>query len=83
MNNNKVYLSAILSRNKLYKTKLFWKNVIELKLVKKLEDDISRLKNVPTQSEKRKSLLGKLGDKIGLNTSNKNSLLAKTRIISL
>ena len=83
VNNNKVYLSAILSRNKLYKTKLFWKNVIELKLVKKLEDDISRLKNVPTQSEKRKSLLGKLGDKIGLNTSNKNSLLAKTRIISL
>ena len=57
--------------------------MIELKLVKKLEDDISRLKNVPTQSEKRKSLLGKLGDKIGLNTSNKNSLLAKTRIISL
>ena len=83
VNNNKVYLSAILSRNKLYKTKLFWKNVIELKLVKKLEDDISRLKNVPTQSEKRKSFLGKLGDKIGLNTSNKNSLLAKTRIISL
>ena len=83
VNNNKVYLSAILSRNKLYKTKLFWKNVIELKLVKKLEDDISRLKNVPTQIEKRKSLLGKLGDKIGLNTSNKNSLLAKTRIISL
>ena len=83
VNNNKVYLSAILSRNRLYKTKLFWKNVIELKLVKKLEDDISRLKNVPTQNEKRKSLLGKLGDKIGLNTSNRNSFLAKTRIISL
>ena len=39
MNNNKVYLSAILSKNKLFKTKLFWQNVIELKIVKKLEDD--------------------------------------------
>ena len=83
VNNNKVYLSAILSRNKFYKTKLFWKNVIELKLVKKLEDDISRLKNVSSQSEKRKSILGKLGDKIGLNATNKNSFLIKTRIISL
>ena len=83
VNNNKVYLSAILSRNKFYKTKLFWKNVIELKLVKKLEDDISRLKNVSSQSEKRKSILGKLGDKIGLNAINKNSFLIKTRIISL
>ena len=83
VNNNKVYLSAILSRNKFYKTKLFWKNVIELKLVKKLEDDISRLKNVSSQNEKRKSILGKLGDKIGLNVTNKNSFLIKTRIMPL
>jgi hypothetical protein len=54
VNNNKVYLSAILSKNKFYKTKLFWQNVIELKLVKKLEDDISRLKNVSAPNEKKK-----------------------------
>lgn len=57
INNNKVYLSAILSRNKFYKTKLFWKNVIELKLVKKLEDNIKRLKNVPSPNEKKKKYI--------------------------
>ena len=83
INNNKVYLSAILSKNKFYRTKLFWRNVIELKLVNKLEDHISRMKN-----EVFKGLFSKLGDKIGLSNSNnnishKNSFLAKTRIIPL
>ena len=83
INNNKVYLSAILSRNKFYKTKLFWKNVIELKLVKKLEDNIKRLKNVPSPNEKRKSIFDKLSDKMGLNNNKINSFLSKTRIIPL
>ena len=82
VNNNKVYLSAILSKNKFYRTKLFWQNVIELKLVKKLEDDITRLKNVSAPIEKRKSILGKLGDKMGLNSS-RNSFLSKMRIMPL
>ena len=81
INNNKVYLSAILSRNKFYRTKLFWKNIIELKLAKKLEDDIVRLKNVSKSNEKRKSILDKLGNKIGFN--NRNSFLIKARIIPL
>ena len=83
VNNNKVYLSAILSKNKFYRTKLFWKNVIELKLVKKLEDGIPRIKNVTTQNEKRKSIFEKLGDKIGLSNTIKNSFLTKMRIIPL
>ena len=83
VNNNKVYLSAILSKNKLFKTKLFWQNVIELKLVKKLEDDISRLKNVSTPNEKRKSILGILGNKMGLNNNKNNSFLSKMRIMPL
>ena len=83
VNNNKVYLSAILSRNKLFKTKLFWQNVIELKLVKKLEDDISRLKNVSAPNEKRKSILGILGNKMGLNNNKNNSFLSKMRIMPL
>ena len=83
VNNNKVYLSAILSRNKFYRTKLFWKNILELKLVKKLEDDISRINNVSSPPiERKKSIFGKLGDKIGLNT-NKNSFLSKKGIILL
>ena len=83
VNNNKVYLSAILSKNKFYKTKLFWQNVIELKLVKKLEDDISRLKNVSAPNEKRKSILGILGNKMGLNNNKNNSFLSKMRIMPL
>ena len=83
VNNNKVYLSAILSKNKLFKTKLFWQNVIELKLVKKLEDDISRLKNVSAPNEKRKSILGILGNKMGLNNNKNNSFLSKMRIMPL
>ena len=83
VNNNKVYLSAILSRNKFYRTKLFWKNILELKLVKKLEDDISRINNVSSPpNERKKSIFGKLGDKIGLNT-NKSSFLSKKGIILL
>ena len=83
INNNKVYLSAILSRNKFYRTKLFWKNILELKLVKKLEDDISRINNVSSPpNERKKSIFGKLGDKIGLNT-NKSSFLSKKGIILL
>ena len=84
INNNKVYLSAILSKNKYYRTKLFWRNILELKLVKKLEDHISRMKN-----EVFKGLFSKLGGKIGLsnnnnnNISHKNSFLAQTRIFPL
>ena len=83
INNNKVYLSALLSKNKFYRTKLFWRNVIELKLVNKLEDHISRMKN-----EVFKGLFSKLGGKIGFNSNNnnishKNSFLAQTRIFPL
>jgi hypothetical protein len=83
VNNNKVYLSAILSKNKFYKTKLFWQNVIELKLVKKLEDDISRLKNVSAPNEKKKGILGILGNKMGLNNNKNTSFLLKMRIMPL
>ena len=40
-NNNKVYLTAILSKNKYFRTKQFWRNVIELKLAHKLCDYIA------------------------------------------
>ena len=85
INNNKVYLSAILSKNKFYRTKLFWRNVIELKLVNKLEDHITRLKNVLLPGEKPKGIFSNL---FGLNNNtnnitHKNSFLSQTRIIPL
>jgi len=46
INNNKIYLSAVLSKNKYYRTKYFWKNIMELKLAHKLCDHIERLKKL-------------------------------------
>ena len=85
INNNKVYLSALLSKNKFYRTKLFWRNIIELKLVNKLNDHISRLKNVVLPGEKKKSIFSKLvGKSTNINTiSRRNSFLSQSRIIYL
>ena len=84
-NNNKVYLSAILSKNKYFRTKQFWRNVIELKLAHKLCDYIKRLRNITLPEEKKKGIFGKLGDAMGVNNTNahKFSLLSKSRILPL
>ena len=84
-NNNKVYLSAILSKNKYFKTKQFWRNVIELKLANKLCDHIQRLRNLTLPEERKKGILGKLGDAMGVTNVNahKFSLLSKSRILPL
>ena len=84
--NNKVYLCAILSKNKYFRTKQFWRNVIELKLAHKLSDHIERLRNVTLPEEKKKGILNKLGDAIGINNNaniSKFSLLSKSRILPL
>jgi len=49
---DKIYLCALLSRNKFYKNKTFWENIIELKLANKLEDHIERLKEIILPEEK-------------------------------
>ena len=84
-NNNKIYLSAILSKNKYFRTKQFWRNIIELKLAHKLCDYIERLRNIKLPEEKKKGIFSKIG-----KTSNKNlqeiykgSILAKSRILPL
>ena len=56
INNNKVYLSAILSKNKYYRTKDFWKSIMELKLALKLGDHIQRLKLMEFPEEKKKRI---------------------------
>ena len=85
LNNNKIYLSAILSKNKFFRTKQFWRNVIELKLAHKLNDHIERLRNITLPEEKKKNIFNKLGDAIGMNNTNahKFSLLSKSRILPL
>ena len=83
INNNKVYLSAILSKNKYYRTKTFWKNIMELKLVNKLQDHILRLKNYILPEEKNKGFFRKLSGKILSGDAHKNSLIGRSHIVSL
>lgn len=85
--NNKTYLSAILSTNKLYRTKYFWEDYIELKLVHKLSDYISKFKQIslPEEEKKKKSsLFSKIGNVLGLNVEAKQkSILYNSRIRKL
>ena len=84
INNNKVYLSAILSKNKYFRSKYFWRSIMELKLAHKLGDHIERLKKIVLPDEKKKGLFSKIGSKMGItNTLHKNSLLSKSRILPL
>jgi len=81
INNNKVYLSAILSKNKYYRTKTFWKNVMELKLANKLQDHLIRIKNYILPEEKNRPIFKKI--KIQIKDAHKTSLIGKSRIVSL
>ena len=83
-NNDKVYLSAILSKNKYLRTSQFWRNVLEFKLANKICDSITRLNEVfAIKDDKKKGLFSKIGGAMGLNTGAKNSLISKTRILPL
>ena len=83
-NNNKVYLSAILSKNKYYRTKDFWKSIMEVKLAHKLEDHIERLKLLEFPEDKKKGFFSKIGNAMGItNTLHKSSMLSKSRILPL
>ena len=84
INNNKVYLIAVLSKNKYYRSKHFWRSIMELKLAHKLGDHIERLKKLILPEEKKKGLFSKIGSAMGItNTLHKNSLLSKSRILPL
>ena len=72
--NDKIYLSALLSKNKYYRTKQFWRNVLELKLANKLIDHIKRIKNIKSQKTKIFSIIFK---------DNSKYFLRKTRIYPL
>ena len=78
--NDKVYLNALLSKNKYYRTKQFWRNVLELKLVNKLEDHIKRFKNLKIKEKTKGGIFSKM---FGNNNNNKQYLLEKTKILPL
>lgn len=51
---DKVYLSALLSRNKLYSSKSFWTDLIELKIARKLEEIMRKSNGSFKKKEKEK-----------------------------
>ena len=66
-NNDKIYLSALLSKNKYLRTSQFWRNIIEFKLANKISDSIKRLNDVFNfKNERRKSFLSKISGAIKL-----------------
>ena len=83
INNNKVYLSAILSKNKYFRTETFWKNVMELKLANKLQDHILRLKNYILPEEKNKGFFKRMSGKLLTGDLHKTSLIGKSNIVPL
>ena len=83
-NNDKIYLSAILSKNKYLRTSQFWRNYLEFKLANKICDSIDRFNDVFVfKDSNKKGLFSKIGDAIKFNNTTKNCYLSKTRIIPL
>jgi hypothetical protein len=64
---DKVYLCSLLSKNKLYSTRTFWLDLIEMKLKKRVEDAMFKMENKihNTYFEKDSGVFGNLGSKIG------------------
>ena len=82
--NYKIYLSALVSKNKYFRSKFFWRDILELKLANKLVDHIDRLKKVTLPLEKKPSLLSKIGNHFGKNKEIRNqSLIYNSRIKQL
>ena len=51
--NEKIYLCAILSQNKFYKSKQFWIDLIEFKLARRLEEHLQHLQSIEIKNEKK------------------------------
>ena len=81
--NDKIYLSALLSKNKYYRTKQFWRNVMELKLANKLADHIKRFKNLKIQEKSKTGIFSLIGNAIGIKENSKSNLIGINRILPL
>lgn len=81
-NNTKIYLCALISRNKYYRSKFFWRNLIELKLANILQEHIARLKKIKLPEEKNSSFFRRLGSKLSSNKEIKNDSVVFTNKVS-
>ena len=52
VNNKKIFLCAILSKNKYFRTKTFWKNICEVKLSYKINDLVLKINDMDFPNEK-------------------------------
>ena len=83
-NNDKIYLSALLSKNKYLRTSQFWRNILEFKLANKISESIKRFNDVFVfKKERKKSFLSKIGEAMKLKNSFNESIFSKNRIYSL
>ena len=83
-NNDKIYLSALLSKNKYLRTSQFWRNILEFKLANKINDTIKRFNDVFTfKKERKKSFLSKIGGVMGITNAMDDSIFSKNRIYPL
>ena len=55
--NEKIFLCAILSQNKFYKSKEFWIDLIEYKMARRLEEHMLHLQSIEIKTEKNSSKL--------------------------
>jgi hypothetical protein len=61
----KIYLSALLSKNKLYSTKSFWIDLIELKLSRRVEEQVQRIeRNINELNNPKENLFSNIGAKL-------------------
>ena len=74
-NNEKIYLCAILSQNRLYKSKPFWIDLIEFKLARRLEEHLKHLQSIEVKNEKSSN---KFFSFIFNKDNNKNNYLIQT-----
>ena len=83
-NNDKIYLSALLSKNKYLRTSQFWRDILEFKLANKINDSIQRFNVVFTfKKEKKKGFFSKIGGAIRLTNAMDDSIFSKNRIYPL
>ena len=75
-NNTKIYICALLSKNRFFRSKFFWTDFIEFKLFKKLEDHLNQMKSI-----RKKNIISKFFYKNKENSEQ--NILKNLRIFKL
>lgn len=77
---DKIYLCALLSRNKLYANRSFWLDLIELKLARRIEEQLNRTEKTNHTRMSDKDLFSNIGSKFK-NLFNKEKDHRTSRLI--